>query len=148
LKPLGKKQKTESTMKQYKTFVVANLILGILLIALSRVVLPVCGGGAMRCGTSATVDAALGLALLVIAVLAAGFPKKNVHLVLSALALVVGIFVSLVPTLIVGTCPHAHMACHTITAPVLAVTGVVIALFAAVNLVYLKLRRRNEQYEL
>jgi hypothetical protein len=148
LKPLGKKQKTESTMKQYKTFVVANLILGILLIALSRVVLPVCGGGAMRCGTSATVDAALGLALLVIAVLAAGFPKKNVHLALSALALVVGIFVSLVPTLIVGTCPHAHMACHTITAPVLAVTGVVIALFAAVNLVFLKLRRRNEQYEL
>ena len=135
-------------MKQYKTFVVANLILGILLIALSRVVLPVCGGGAMRCGTSATVDAALGLALLVIAVLAAGFPKKNVHLALSALTLVVGIFVSLVPTLIVGTCPHAHMACHTITAPVLAVTGVVIALFAAVNLVFLKLRRRNEQYEL
>ena len=28
---------------------------------------------------------------------------------------------------------------------VLALTGVVIALFAAVNLVYLKLRRRNEQ---
>ena len=135
-------------MIQYHTSVVANLLLGILLIALSRVVLPVCGGGAMRCGTSATVDAALGLALLVIAVLAAGFPKKNVHLALSALALVVGIFVSLVPTLIVGTCPHAHMACHTITAPVLAVTGVVIALFAAVNLVFLKLRRRNEQYEL
>ena len=135
-------------MKQYKTFVVTNLILGILLIALSRVVLPVCGGGAMRCGTSATVDAALGLALLVIAVLAAGFPKKNVHLALSVLALVVGIFVSLVPTLIVGTCPHAHMACHTITAPVLAITGAVIALYAAVNLVYLKLRRRNEQYEL
>lgn len=134
-------------MKQYKAFVVVNLNLGILLIALSRVILPVCRGG-MRCGTSATVDAALGLALLVIAVLAAGFPKKNVHLALSALALVVGIFVSLVPTLIVGTCPHAHMACHTITAPVLAVTGVVIALFAAVNLFFLKLRRRNEQYEL
>ena len=99
----------------------------------------------MRCGTSTTVDAVLGLVLLVIAVLAAWFLKKKAHVILSALSLVVGVFVSLVPTVIVGVCPHAHMACHAITAPVLALTGVVIALFAAVNLVYLKLRRRNEQ---
>ena len=89
-------------MKQYKVFVIANLIFGILLIALTKVIL-------------------------------------------SALSLVVGIFVSLVPTVIVGTCLYAHMACHAVTAPVLAVTGVVVALFAAVNLVYLRLRRRNEQ---
>lgn len=135
-------------MKQYKVFVIANLIFGILLIALTKVILPVCrpmGGGVMRCGTSAAVDAVLGLALLVIAVFAAGLLKKKAHVILSALSLVVGIFVSLVPTVIVGTCPHAHMACHAVTAPVLAITGVVVALFAAVNLVYLRLRRRNEQ---
>lgn len=135
-------------MKQYKVFVIANLIFGILLIALTKVILPVCrpmGGGVMRCGTSTAIDAALGLALLVIAVFAAGLLKKKAHVILSALSLVVGIFVSLVPTVIVGTCPHAHMACHAVTAPVLAVTGVVVALFAAVNLVYLRLRRRNEQ---
>ena len=87
-------------MKQYKVFVIANLIFGILLIALTRVILPVCrpmGGGV--------------------------------------------ILVSLVPTVIVGTCPHAHMACHSVTAPVLAVFGVSVALFAALNLIYLKLRR-------
>ena len=135
-------------MKQYKVFVVANLVLGILLIALTKLILPVChpmGGGVMRCGTSATVDSILGLVLLVIAVAAAGILKKNAHVILSALALATGIFVALVPTVIVGTCPHAHMACHAVTAPVLAITGVVIALFAAVNLFYLKLRRRNEQ---
>ena len=147
-------------MKQYKIFVIANLIFGILLIVLTKMILPVChpmGGGVMRCGTSTTVDAVLGLVLLVIAVLAARFLKKKAHVILSALSLVVGVFVSLVPTVIVGVCPHAHMACHAITAPVphmachaitapvLALTGVVIALFAAVNLVYLKLRRRNEQ---
>ena len=135
-------------MKQYKVFVVANLVFGILLIALTKLILPVChpmGGGVMRCGTSATVDSILGLVLLVIAVAAAGVLKKNAHIILSALALVTGIFVALVPTVIVGTCPHAHMACHAVTAPMLAITGVVIALFAAVNLFYLKLRRRNEQ---
>lgn len=135
-------------MKQYKVFVVANLIFGILLIALTKLILPVChpmGGGVMRCGTSATIDSILGLVLLVIAVAAAGILKKNAHVILSALALVTGIFVALVPTVIVGTCPHAHMACHAVTAPVLAITGVVIALFVAVNLFYLKLRRRNEQ---
>ena len=135
-------------MKQYKVFVVANLVFGILLIALTKLILPVChpmGGGVMRCGTSATVDSILGLVLLVIAVAAAGILKKNAHVILSALALATGIFVALVPTVIVGTCPHAHMACHAVTAPVLAITGVVIALFAAVNLFYLKLRRRNEQ---
>ena len=135
-------------MKQYKVFVVANLIFGVLLIVLTKLILPVCGNGAMRCGTSTTVDAVLGLALLVIAVFAAGILKKKAHVILSALSLVVGVFVSLVPTVIVGVCPHAHMACHAVTAPVLALTGVVIALFAAVNLVYLKLRRRNEQDEL
>ncbi len=135
-------------MKQYKVFVVANLIFGILLIVLTKLILPVChpmGGGAMRCGTSTTVDAVLGLVLLAVAVAAAGLLKKKAHIVFSAIAFVVGVFVSLVPTVIVGTCPHAHMACHAVTAPVLAVFGVLIALFAALNLIYLKLSRRNEQ---
>ena len=135
-------------MKQYKVFVVANLIFGVLLIALTKLILPVChpiDGGTMSCEISTTVDAFLGLALLANAVFAAGLLKKKAHVILSALSLVVGVFVSLVPTVIVGVCPHAHMACHAITAPVLALTGVVIALFAAVNLVYLKLRRRDEQ---
>ncbi|MBQ2561611.1 MAG: DUF4418 family protein [Fibrobacter sp.] len=135
-------------MKQYKVFVVANLIFGVLLIVLTKLILPVChpmGGGAMRCGTSTTVDAVLGLVLLAVAVAAAGLLKKKAHIVFSAIAFVVGVFVSLVPTVIVGTCPHAHMACHAVTAPVLAVFGVLIALFAALNLIYLKLRRRNEQ---
>lgn len=134
-------------MKQYKVFVIANLIFGILLIALSKVILPVCGNGTMRCGTSTTIEAILGIALLAIAVIAAGLIKKKIHTILSALALVIGVFVSLVPTVIVGTCPHAHMACHSITAPVLALVGVAEALFAAGNLVYLRLRRRNEQNE-
>ena len=134
-------------MKQYKVFVVANLIFVILLIALSKVILPVCGNGTMRCGTSTTIEAILGIALLAIAVVAAGLIKKKIHTILSALALVIGVFVSLVPTVIVGTCPHAHMACHSITAPVLALVGVAEALFAAGNLVYLRLRRRNEQNE-
>ena len=135
-------------MKQYKVFVVANLIFGVLLIALTKLILPVChpiDGGTMSCEISTTVDAFLGLALLANAVVAAGLLKKKAHVILSALSLVVGVFVSLVPTVIVGVCPHAHMACHAITAPVLALTGVVIALFAALNLVYLKLRRRDEQ---
>lgn len=135
-------------MKQYKAFVIFNLVFGILLIALAKVILPVChpvGGGVMRCGTSATVESVLGLLLLVIAVAAAGILKKKVHLGFSALTVVVGVFVSLVPTVIVGTCPHAHMACRSVTAPVFALTGVVIALASAVNLILLRLRRRNEQ---
>ena len=73
-------------MKQYKIFVIANLIFGILLIVLTKMILPVChpmGGGVMRCGTSTTVDAVLGLVLLVIAVLAARFLKKKAHVILS-----------------------------------------------------------------
>ena len=135
-------------MKQYKLFVIANLFFGILLIAFAQVILPVCrsmGGASMRCGTSASVETVLGFALLLIAVVAAGIIKRNVYLALSALAAVAGVFVSLVPTVIVGTCPHAHMACHSVTGPVFALTGVVIAVFAVVNLILFKLRRRNEQ---
>lgn len=135
-------------MKLYKLFVIANLIFGVLLIVLTKLILPVChpmGGGAMRCGTSTTVDAVLGLVLLAVAGAAVGLLKKKAHIVFSAIAFVVGVFVSLVPTVIVGTCPHTHMACYAVTAPVLAVFGALIELFAALNLIYLKLRRRNEQ---
>ena len=132
-------------MKQYKVFVVTNLIFGVLLIAFGQVILPVCGNGTMRCGTSASVETALGFALLLIAVVGAGIIKRSVYLALSALAVILGVFVSLVPTVIVGTCPHAHMACHSVTGPVFALTGVVIAVFEAVNLILFKLRRRNEQ---
>lgn len=135
-------------MKQYKVFVVANLIFGVLLIVLTKLILPVChpmGGGTMSCEISTTVDAFFGLALLANSVVAAGLLKKKAHVILSAVTFVLGVFVSLVPTVIVGTCPHAHMACHAVTAPVLAVFGALIALFAVLNLIYLKLRRRNEQ---
>ena len=135
-------------MKLYKQFVLANLVFGILLIAFAQVILPVCrpiGSASMRCGTSASIETALGFALLLVAVVAAGVIKRNVYLVLSALAAVVGVFVSLVPTVIVGTCPHAHMACHSVTGPVFALTGVVIAVFAVVTLILFRLRWRNEQ---
>ena len=58
-------------MKQYKVFVVANLIFGVLLIVLTKLILPVChpiDGGTMSCEISTTVDAFLGLALLANAV--------------------------------------------------------------------------------
>lgn len=70
-------------MKQYKIFVIANLIFGILLIAFTKVILPVChpmGGGVMRCGTSTTIDAVLGLVLLAVAVAATGLLKKKAHM--------------------------------------------------------------------
>ena len=135
-------------MKQYKLFVIANLVFGILLIAFAQVILPVCrpmGGASMRCGTSATIETVLGFAFLIIAVAAAGLLKKKIHLALSAVGFVAGVLVSLIPTVIVGTCSHAHMACHSVTGPVFALTGVVIAIFAVVNLILFKLRRRNEQ---
>ena len=135
-------------MNQYKLFVIANLVFGVLLISFAQVILPVCrpmGGTVMRCGTSASVETILGFALLLIAVVAAGIIKRHIYLALSALAAVAGVFVSLVPTVIVGTCPHAHMACHSVTGPVFALTGVVIAVFEVVNLILFKLRRRNEQ---
>lgn len=132
-------------MIQYKLFVIANLVFGVLLVAFAKVILPVCRpmGGAMRCGTSASIESILGLVLLVVAVAAAGLLKKNAHLILSVLTAVVGVLISLVPTVIVGTCPHAHMACHSVTAPVFALTGAVIALISVVNVLLLKLRRLN-----
>ncbi|MBO7062327.1 MAG: DUF4418 family protein [Fibrobacter sp.] len=135
-------------MDQYKLFVIANLVFGVLLVAFAQVILPVCGsmgGIRMRCGTSASIEAILGIALLVTAVVGAAIIKKNAHLVLSMVATAIGVFVSLVPTIIVGTCPHVHMACHAVTAPVFALTGAAIVLFSVVNFVLLKLKRRNEQ---
>lgn len=132
-------------MNQYRIFAIANLVFGVTLVILSKLILPVCHGGTMRCGTSATMDAILGLVLVVIASMAAVLPRKKVHVVLSALSFVVSVFVSLVPTVIVGVCPNAQMACHRIMGPVFAVMGVVIALFVTVNFSFLIFRGRNGQ---
>lgn len=137
-------------MKQHLVFALANFVFGILLIVLAKVVLPVChpmDAMTMSCGISTTIDAVLGVALIAIAVVAVIRWGKKVRAILSFLGLVIGVFTALVPTVIVGTCPHAHMACHVVTGPVLAVTGAVIALFEVLNLGYLKLKRRNEQDE-
>lgn len=137
-------------MKQHLVFALVNFVFGILLIVLTKVILPVChpmDAMTMSCGISTTIDAVLGVALIAIAVVAVIRWGKKARAILSFWGLVIGVFAALVPTVIVGTCPHAHMACHVVTGPVLAVTGAVIALFEALNLGYLKLKRRNEQDE-
>ena len=100
--------------------------IGAVLVNLSLFILPFCGGTTMPCHKTSLIEAILGAVILVLGV--ALIFIKDIRLLLATLfsISVVGIFVALVPTVIVGVCKHPHMGCHAVSLPVLLIFGIVI----------------------
>jgi hypothetical protein len=55
-----------------------------------------------------------------------------------------GVLAFLVPNVLIGVCEHPHMACRLATLPALNLLGLGVALFAALNALYLfKISRKD-----
>lgn len=103
---------------------------GVIVISLSRFVLPFCSATAsmtMRCQFSQTAETFVGVAILSLGILALLTAQRNVQILLAALVFVFNVFVALIPTVIVGVCPKAHAHCHSVSAPVLFAVGILFA---------------------
>lgn len=128
----------EGFMKKTNIFGLVIAFWGIVETLLAFVILPFCkpmGEMVMRCNTTSFVDGVLGIFIIAAGAVIWQVPKTRT--VLSSGAAVLGIIVALVPTLIVGVCPHPHMHCHAISAPVLVIVGASIAIVGAIGSIVL-----------
>lgn len=102
--------------------------LGFIETLLALAILPFCNGAEelMHCRTSSFIDAALGIAVIVVGVTM--WRKKEAGALLSYATAVLGLAIALIPNLIVGVCENAQMLCHGAVSPSLAAAGVLITL--------------------
>ena len=122
-----------------------TVVLGTITSLLSFVILPFCNpvGMVMRCHYTSVVDGFVGIAIALIGVAYLLLPKA--HKVLTYAVIVSGVLTSLVPTIIVGVCPHIYMHCHSISSPVLQLVGILIALFGVANIAFLVSRNFDSE---
>ena len=123
-----------------------TVVLGSIVSLLSFVLLPFCksmGHMVMRCHYTSIVDGFVGIAIALIGVAYLLLPKA--HKALTYAVIVSGVLTSLVPTIIVGVCPHVYMHCHSISSPVLQLVGILIALFGVANIAFVVSRNFDSE---
>jgi hypothetical protein len=86
----------------------------------------------MKCHWTARAEIALGVPLLLCgaAMLLSG--RKELWRQQAVMTMVLGLFVILLPTALIGVCAKADMVCHALMKPVLTLTGIVVVALGAV----------------
>jgi len=79
----------------------------------------------MRCLYTARAEIGLGVLLLAVGALLFISRKLESRRFLSILALILGIFVILLPTALIGVCVNPDMPCVVLMKPILLLTGIV-----------------------
>jgi hypothetical protein len=95
----------------------------------------------MKCHWTALAEIAMAAPLLVVGGLMAFNRRRETLRALSILGIVLGIFVILLPTNLIGVCMGAEMLCNMIMKPTLVLTG---ALITSASLVALMILRREQ----
>jgi hypothetical protein len=95
----------------------------------------------MKCLWSARAELALGIPLLVLGILMAIAAYKESIRSLSILAIVLGIMIILVPTVLIGVCSNPDMDCRSVMQPLMIVVGILIILVGLAAAVLNELRR-------
>ncbi len=109
-----------------KVLTVSTIILGLLAAIGPRTIFPVCSAGEMkmRCYYTAQWELVVGL-LAVFAGLSLFFiTDEKIKTVVSAVQVILGALIILIPTAIIGVCGSPMMHCVTVTKPALLVIGV------------------------
>jgi hypothetical protein len=133
---------------------VAVAILGLLIALVPVCIFPVCtklietASGStmpMKCFWSGRVEIGIGLLILCGGVLLIAFKSPLTRLGISLMTALTGVLGFLVPSLLIGGCGMATMACRVATFPALYVLTVLTVAACAANAVYLW--RRNKKLQ-
>jgi hypothetical protein len=92
-------------------------------------------GMPMRCYATANAEIAVGAAIAVFGAIYFFSSSAKGRLAASLLAIVSALFALLFPTALTGLCGDAHMACHTLTLPMLIASSSLIFLFSIIGVV-------------
>jgi len=89
----------------------------------------------MKCSWTANAEVALGALIVVVGILLIASRQAETRMMLNVNALVLGIFVMLLPTYLIGVCVTETMPCRIATLPALLALGVVVIIVAIVGIV-------------
>lgn len=121
-----------------KVIVVLTIIFGLLAAAGPRTIFAVCPSGEMkmRCYDTAQWELVVGI-ITVIAGIGLALVKENrLRKVLVSATAILGLFVILIPTVLVGVCSSPMMHCVSVTRPSLFVIGVLQIVTGLVSLYF------------
>lgn len=129
-------------MKNKKAAGLIAIGLGVLVTLIPEVIFPVCtdmielmNGKAlyMKCHWTAMAELLVGGLIIFDGILLVAFKKYETRLALSILQFLLGVSVLLIPTLLIGMCETAAMACRVGTEPGLIVVSAIIMAVSIVN---------------
>ena len=90
----------------------------------------------MKCYWTGRVSIAVGIGIILVGILTIFAKKKAFADGLSVAAILLGIELILLPTLLIGACPGAHMHCHTATRPALIITGALTVIYGGFSILW------------
>ena len=113
--------------------VVSQIALGALIAIAPRTFAHVCAVKDMPMACHYTAQAALWIGIVAVLLAAIGFFVADaVRAGLDIANAVLGVFVALTPTVLIGVCKGSMMHCHMVTMPTLIVLGVLLAIASSI----------------
>jgi hypothetical protein len=100
-------------------------------------VCPVMGDMIMKCHWSAQAEIGIGGLIAALGIGLVIFANPHTRLGLTIGTFLSGILALLIPHVLIGGCPSAHMACRKISFPAITVIGVLLLIGMALNALYL-----------
>jgi hypothetical protein len=87
----------------------------------------------MRCHWTARAEIAVAVPVLLCGVWMFMGQRKEIWLSQAVMAMVLGVFVILLPTGLIGVCAKADMMCHALMKPVLTLAGILVVALGVVG---------------
>jgi len=97
----------------------------------------------MKCHWTAIAEIAMAVPLAGVGAVMAVSKRKESRRILAGLGIVLGIFVILLPTALIGVCASAEMLCNSVMKPTLILSGILIIAISLATLI--KSERQPEQ---
>ena len=96
----------------------------------------------MKCYWTQRVSVAVGIGIVILGVLAVFVKEKGFADGLDVAAVLFGVLLILLPTVLIGVCEAKHMHCHAATRPALIIAGALTILYGGCSILW---RRRNKE---
>jgi hypothetical protein len=89
----------------------------------------------MKCHWTAEAEIALATPLLGVGIVMAISKRKESRRILAGLGVLLGVFVILLPTVLIGVCTSPDMICNSVMKPTLILSGIVVIAISIASLI-------------
>jgi len=145
---------SKTKMKNKPTTGIIVIALGVLIALISIVIFPVCTDRIglmngktifMKCHWTAMAELLVGILIVFDGIMIIAFNKRETRIALSILSFLFGLIALIIPTVAIGMCETATMACRVGTEPALIVVSVITMVVGIGNAFFQSSSIKSEQ---